>query len=79
MPDPAVLLLAAEQGGMLISHDEKSLPGHFGDLLAAGNEGGGVLIVPQGAPIGAVIESIAMLWAASDAAEWKDRIEWLPL
>ena len=76
--DPEVLLLAASEGRILVSHDENSLPGHFRDFLAAGHHSPGVFLVRQGAPIGAVIESIVMLWVASEADEWKDRIEWLP-
>lgn len=76
--DPEVLLLAAEQGRILVSHDENSLPGHFRDFLAAGYKSSGVFIVRQGAPIGAVIESIVLLWVASEADEWINRIGWLP-
>ena len=39
----------------------------------------GVLIVPQDMPIGADIESLLLLGIASEAEEWKGRLEWLPL
>jgi len=77
--DPEVLSLAAVQGRILISHDENSMPGHFTEYLNAGNHSPGVLMVPQGAPVGRVIESIVLIWMASDAAEWIDRIAWLPI
>ena len=79
LPDPAVLRLAATQGRILVSHDENTLPSHFGNFLAEGNESPGLLIVPQITPIGAVIEDILLLWIASDAEEWTNRIEWLPM
>jgi hypothetical protein len=79
LPDPEVLRLAAAQGRILISHDENSMPGHFGDFLTGGRSSPGVLIVPQGAPVGRVIESIVLIWIASEADEWIDRIFWLPL
>jgi hypothetical protein len=50
------------------------MPGHFRDFLMGGNRSPGVLIVPQGAPVGRVIESILLVWIASEAAEWVDRI-----
>jgi hypothetical protein len=36
------------------------------------------LVVPQGTPIAAVIESILLIWTASDKEEWVNRIAWLP-
>jgi hypothetical protein len=77
--DPEVLRLAMGQNRILISHDENSMPGHFRDFLTAGNRSPGVLIVPQGAPVGRVIESILLVWIASEADEWTDRIIWLPI
>ena len=47
-------------------------------FLAEGNRSPGVLIVPQQAATGAVIESVLLAWVASDAEEWQDRIAWLP-
>jgi hypothetical protein len=79
VPDGEVLLLAAEQGRILVSHDENSMPGHFRDFLAAGNWSPGVLMAPQGAATGLVIESLVLLWVASEAEEWRDRIVWLPI
>jgi hypothetical protein len=79
IPDPEVLRRAMAESRILISHDENSMPGHFREFLTGGNHCPGVLIVPQGAPVGRVIESIVLIWIASDAAEWMDRIQWLPV
>ena len=79
IPDPEVLRVAMVQGRILISHDENSMPGHFADFLDSGNRSPGVLIVPQGARVGRVIESILRVWIASEPAEWVDRIVWLPI
>ena len=79
VPDPGVLRLAMAQGRILVSHDESSMPGHFRDFLKGGNRSPGVLIVPQGAPVGRVIESLLLIWIASEAAEWVERIAWLPI
>jgi hypothetical protein len=68
-----------EQGRLLVSHDENSMPGHFQAFLETGNQSPGLLIVPQGVPTKAVIESILLLWIASDAHEWVNRIVWFPL
>jgi hypothetical protein len=79
IPDPEVLRLAMIQDRILISHDENSMPDHFSDFVRGGNRCPGVLIVPQGAPVGRVIESILLVWIASEAEEWIDRIAWLPI
>lgn len=77
--DPEVLQLAMLQDRILITHDENSMPSHFRDFLASGNSSPGVLMVPQGAPVGQVIGSVLLVWIASEADEWFDRIAWLPL
>jgi len=45
--DPKVLALAAEQDRILVSHDFKTMPRHFGDFLQARGSSPGVLLVPQ--------------------------------
>ena len=55
------------------------MPGHFRDFLAAGHVSPGVLIAPQDTATGAVIESILLVWVASESDEWRDRLVWLPL
>jgi hypothetical protein len=77
--DPEVLRRCAEDGRILVSHDENSMPGHFRDFLAAGHVSPGVLMVPQHAATGAVIESILLVWIASESDEWRNRLVWLPL
>lgn len=79
VPDPEVLKLAAVQGPIVVSHDENSMPAHFTEFLNSGSHSAGILIVPQGAPIARVIESIVLIRIASDASEWVDRIVRLPI
>ena len=79
VPDPEVLALAAEQDRILVSHDFQTMPRHFGDFLQARGSSPGVLLVPQYLPIGDAIEELVLIWAATDAEEWKDRILRIPL
>jgi hypothetical protein len=79
IPDPEVLCLCAEQGRILVSHDEGSMPQHFREFVLSGNQSPGVLLVAQWTPIAVVIENLVLLWSASSADEWHDRIVWLPL
>ena len=79
VPDQEVLRIAMTQSRILVSHDVNTMPDHFRQFVAAGNRSPGLLLVPQDARIGDVIESIFLIQAASEAEEWTNRIEWLPL
>lgn len=78
LADEEVLALAAEAGRVLVTHDGKTMPGHFGDFISE-RESPGVLILPQDLPIGIATEQLLLIWAASEAAEWVNRICRLPL
>jgi hypothetical protein len=39
----------------------------------------GVLIVPQAMAIGTAVDLVVMIWAASEAEEWANRICRIPL
>ena len=43
-----------------------------------GGSSPGVFLVSQHAPIADVIEDLVLIWAASEADEWKDRILNIP-
>jgi hypothetical protein len=51
---------------------------HFWERLAAGNSSPGLFVVPQQSAIGAIIESLLVVWSASQAEEWRNRVEYLP-
>jgi hypothetical protein len=79
MNDPEVLALAAEQHRVLVSHDVGTMPAHFRAFRAEGKQSAGVFLVPQSLDVGTVIEEILLIWLASEASEWENRLEWLPL
>lgn len=79
LPDWDVLALAARDDRVLVTHDLRSMPHHFRDFLNAGATSPGVLLVRQSAPIGAVIESLILIWAGSEPEEWRNRILRIPL
>lgn len=79
VPDPEVLAMAAGQDRILVSHDFQTMPRHFGDFLQAGHSSPGVLLVPQRLPVGDAIDELVLIWGASDAGEWRDRILRIPL
>jgi len=77
--DLEVLALAAEQRRVLVSHDVGTMPAHFHAFRNAGNHSSGVFLVAQSLDIGTVIEELLLIWLASEASEWENRLEWLPL
>src|SRR5712692_9640602 len=76
--DSDVLALAAEQNRILVTHDRQTMPRYFGEFLTIRGFSPGVFLVSQYTPIGEVIDELLLIWAASDADEWKDRIVSIP-
>ena len=76
--DQAVLAIAAGAGRVLVTHDRKTMPGQFAAFVATGTCAG-VLIVPQTLPVARVVEDLILIWAATDATEWINRMLVLPL
>src|SRR5580692_5250703 len=78
VPDPEVLALAAAEARILVTSDFKTMPRHFGEFLQTGGDSAGVFLVKQHTPVTHVIEALLLVWAASNAEEWKNRILEIP-
>ena len=76
--DPEVLAYSATAGRLLVTHDRRSMPFHFRSFVAM-HTSPGVLIVPQDMPVRQVMEDIILIWACTEAAEWVNAIDYLPL
>ena len=77
--DADVLGLAAEQGRILVTHDFRTMPKHFGEFLAAGHTSPGVFLVKQRTPVAYVIDELLFVWLASEPADWTNVIAEIPL
>jgi predicted nuclease of predicted toxin-antitoxin system len=77
VPDSEVLRIAAESGRILVSHDRNTMPAHFADFLEL-QSSPGVIIVSQDLDIGAAIEDLLLIWAATEAEEWVDQLGFVP-
>lgn len=77
VPDPEVLALAASEERVLVSHDRRTLPGHFREFIAS-RASPGLIIVSQRLPVGRAAELLHLLWAASEAEEYVNVIYDLP-
>lgn len=78
LKDPDVLKLAADQGRVLVSHDRKTMPIHFGQFIQL-ESSPGLLIISQKLPISQVAAELLLIWSASEPEEWVNRLRSLPL
>lgn len=79
MNDRDVLTLAAAQQRALVSHDVGTMPTHFREFRNEAKHSAGVFLVPQNLDIGIAVDELLLVWFASAASEWENRLEWLPL
>ena len=77
-PDEMVLAWAAAEGRVLLTHDAATLVGHALARLTAGQPLAGVLVVPQSAPAGAVVDDLELIVTASESEDWAERVVFLP-
>ena len=77
LPDEQVLEISAREERILVSHDVNTMPLHFANFIARQNSPG-IILIPQNLPIKLAIEELALIWGASEAAEYANLITWLP-
>lgn len=78
LSDMDVLAVAARSGRILVSHDQRTLPDDF-RAFTGKSESAGLLIVSQRLDVRQAIDQIVLVWAASEAEEWINRMVYLPL
>jgi predicted nuclease of predicted toxin-antitoxin system len=78
-PDAEVLAFAADSGFIVVSHDVNTMPAQAYARSAAGQPMCGLVMVHQAQAIAPVIESLLLIWSASEAEEWQDQVRFLPL
>ena len=78
LKDPEVLRIAADSERILVSQDRRTMPAHFARFTADA-QSPGVILLREATPISTVIEELVLIWNASEAEEWVDRLMWIPL
>jgi hypothetical protein len=78
MKDPEVLAVAGSLGRILVTHDVRTMPRHFGEFIAQ-SESPGLILIPRSMPMGQAIEEILLIWHVSEAEEWTNLFRRLPL
>jgi len=77
--DDVVLSFCLAEERILVSHDVNTMPQHFREFTRQGAQSPGVILVPQSMPLGQAIDELVLIWSASEADEWRNRILWLPV
>jgi hypothetical protein len=65
-------------GRILVSHDRKTMPGHFAQFIKR-HTSPGVVLVRQRLDIGSAIDDLLLIWSVTQAEEWRNRLGFLPL
>ena len=76
--DTKVLSLAAQAGRVLVTHDRKTMPAHFAEFIRHSSSSG-VIVIPQKLSVRAAVDDLLLIWTASEAEEWRNSIQVLPL
>lgn len=76
--DPEVLARAAGDDRILVTHDQTTMPRHFGEFVQS-QRSPGLIVVPQHLPLRQIVDDIILIWTATEAREWIDRIAFLPI
>ncbi len=76
--DQEVLKIAAQEGRVLVTHDHKTMPRHFAQFIMR-DTSPGLLVVPQHLAVVAAVEDLRLIWFATEAEEWVNRVSFLPL
>lgn len=73
IPDGIVLRTASDDGRLLLTHDGRTMPLHFGNFVEK-HKSYGVIVFSQDSSISVVAKEILSIWFASEETDWIDRI-----
>jgi hypothetical protein len=76
--DQQVLELASVEGRILVSHDRKTMPRQFAEFIQR-RRSPGLFIVSQKTDLLTAIQDLLLIWVASEAEEWINRMWTIPL
>jgi hypothetical protein len=76
--DAEVLAIAAREKRILVTHDQRTMPGHFASFIMD-RASSGVILVSKKMPVAEVVEELILIWDLSDPEEWINRLSNLPI
>lgn len=76
--DPDVLAWAEREGRILVTLDRQTIAAHLTAHLHAGRHSPGVFLIRGGPPVSQVVAFLILAAHASDAADWRDQVSYVP-
>jgi predicted nuclease of predicted toxin-antitoxin system len=77
--DSTVLEWAAQQGRVVLTHDLDTMTKYAGERIEQELPMAGVILIRDTVPVSKVIDDLLVVLGASEADEWENRIDFLPL
>jgi hypothetical protein len=76
--DPQLLMWAAQEGRIIVTHDRRTMPAHAAELMDAGENIAGLFVVSRNLPLHQVIRDLELMVTCSENDEWVNVICYLP-
>jgi predicted nuclease of predicted toxin-antitoxin system len=76
LSDPEVLALAAATGRVVVSSDQKTMPGHFRRFLET-HESPGLIIVRQSVGLARAIHELILIWNDPKPESLRNGVRWV--
>lgn len=77
--DPTVLEWAAQENRILLTHDFDTMTKYANERIEQGLPMAGVIFVRDTLPVGKTIDDLLTIIGASEASDWENRTDFLPL
>jgi len=77
-PDPDLLRYLELSQRAFVTSNRTSVPPYLQAHWASGGHVWGVFYARAGTPVAWLARDLLLVWEASDAEEWIDRVNWLP-
>ena len=76
--DTFILRWIEANGYILVSWDKRTIPDHLAEHFAHDGHVPGILLIRRGASLGQIVETLFLVWVASEAEEYQDRLYYIP-
>jgi Domain of unknown function (DUF5615) len=77
--DPDILLWIEQSGYILVTNNRTSMPNHVADHFNAGRSFPGILQLKPDTTISELIDTLQMIWQASEDWEYYNTVQYVPL
>jgi hypothetical protein len=77
--DPDILIWLEENGYILVTENRGTIPTHLAEHFAANRHVSGIFWLRPSVGLGRITEELYLIWLASTAEEYQDRLLFIPL